>query len=311
MQKKHVAVLMGGWSSEREVSLSSGVKVVKALKELGYWVTPIDVTRSLPDLVQLLTDVKPNIVFNALHGVGGEDGVIQGVLEMMQIPYTHSGVTASAIAMNKVLSRQIFIQHEIPVPADKVISFDDLKAAHPMDFPYVIKPIGEGSSRGVSIIYTETDYQNALNNWTFGDQVLVEKYIPGREIQVSIINGKAVGAIELRVKDGYYDYDAKYTPGRAQHLMPAPLDAGALGTVSRLSEKAYHALGCRSVCRADFRYDDTAPDPTFYLLEMNTQPGMTPTSLVPETVGYYGMSFNQLVQLLIDTACCDGDIVSA
>lgn len=305
MQKKHVAVLMGGWSSEREVSLSSGAGVIKALEELGHSVTPIDVKGSLPDLVAHLVSAKLDVIFNALHGVGGEDGVIQGVLEMMRIPYTHSGVAASAIAMNKVLSRQIFKNHGIPVPLDKVITFDDLKANHPMAFPYVVKPIGEGSSRGVSIIYNEDDYKNALDTWTFGDQVLVEKYIPGREIQVSIINGKAMGAIELRVKDGYYDYEAKYTPGRAEHLMPAPLTPDALQEVSRLSEKAYHALGCRSVCRADFRYDERADDPTFYLLEMNTQPGMTPTSLVPETVGYYGMSFNQLVQDLIDNARCD------
>ena len=305
MHKKHVAVLMGGWSSEREVSLSSGNEVAKALKELGYTVTPIDVVGSLPELVSHLTDAKPDVIFNALHGVGGENGVIQGVLEMMKIPYTHSGVTASALAMNKVLSRKVFMSHGIPVPIDKVISFADLKANHPMSFPYVVKPIGEGSSRGVSIIYNEDDYQEMVVNWAFGEQVLVEKYIPGREIHVSIINGKAIGALEIKVQDGYYDYEAKYTLGRAEHLMPAPLEPDALQEVLELSQKAYHALGCRSACRADFRYDDTIKNPTFYLLEINTQPGMTPTSLVPETVGYYGMSFNQLVQLLIDNARCD------
>ncbi len=305
MQKKHVAVLMGGWSSEREVSLSSGAGVIKALEELGHSVTPIDVKGSLPDLVAHLVSAKLDVIFNALHGVGGEDGVIQGVLEMMKIPYTHSGVAASAIAMNKVLSRQIFKNHGIPVPLDKVITFDDLKANHPMAFPYVVKPIGEGSSRGVSIIYNEDDYKKTLDQWTFGDQILVEKYIPGREIHVSILNGKAIGAVEIKVENGYYDYEAKYTPGRAEHLMPAPLTPDALQEVLKLSEKSYHALDCRSACRADFRYDDTIENPTFYLLEVNTQPGMTPTSLVPETVGYYGMSFNQLVQDLIDNARCD------
>ena len=306
MKKDHVAVLMGGWSSEREVSLSSGQGVVQALKELGYNVTPIDVTLDLPSLVaQLSPPQRPDVEFKALHGVGGEDGVIQGVLEMLQIPYTHSGVTASALAMNKILSRQIFERHSIPVPPWVIVPFEQLQRHHPMDYPYVIKPIGEGSSRGVTLVFNQTDYEKAIHEWQFGEHVLIEQYIPGREIHVAIVNDKAVGAIEIRPVSGFYDYTAKYTLGQADHIMPAPLSQTAHQQALEIAERAHQLLGCKGVSRADFRYHDLADDPVFYLLEMNTQPGMTPLSLVPEITTYYGLSYNNLVQQLIETASCD------
>jgi D-alanine-D-alanine ligase len=301
MKNKKVAVLIGGWPSEREVSLSTAREVIKSLEELGYSVTPIDVNGNLSQFVKQIDDAKPDIIYNALHGIGGEDGIIQGALEMLQIPYTHSGVAASVLAMNKILSRQIFSHQGIPVPLWKVISFEELEKSNPMDFPYVIKPVGEGSSRGINLVFEEKDRQRAIEQWNNGDQVLIEGYIKGREIHVSIIDGKAIGAIEIEVSSGYYDYEAKYTNGRAKHIMPAPLARETYERVLELSERAYHSLGCRSVCRADFLYDGAE----FYLLELNTQPGMTPFSLVPETVAYYGMTFNDLVQKLVDNACCD------
>ncbi len=305
MNKKHVAVLMGGWSSEREVSLSSGQGVVQALMDLGYDVKPIDVKEDLPLLIQQLTQPqRPDVVFNALHGVGGEDGVIQGVLEMLRIPYTHSGVTASALAMNKILSRQLFECHSIPVPVWQVIPLAQLKKHHPMDFPYVIKPISEGSSRGVSLIFSQKDYEQALHEWNFGNHVLIEQYIPGREIHIAVVDDKAVGAIEIKPLSGFYDYRAKYTPGHADHLMPAPLTPEEHQKVLEMAEKAHKLLGCRGISRADFRYDDISSCPTFYLLEVNTQPGMTPLSLVPEITSYYGLSYNQLVEKLVESASC-------
>lgn len=291
---------MGGWPSEREVSLSTAEGVIKSLKELGYLVAPIDITGNLAEFIKQIEEAKPDVIYNALHGIGGEDGIIQGALEMLQIPYTHSGVAASVLAMNKILSRQIFSHHGIPVPLWKVISFEDLKKSNPMDFPYVTKPVGEGSSRGISMIFNESDRQLAIEQWTGGKEVLIEGYIKGQEIQVSIIDGKAIGSIEIEVSSGYYDYEAKYTEGRAKHTVPAPLSKEAHERVLDLTEKAYHSLGCRSVCRADFRYDGIE----FYLLEINTQPGMTPLSLVPETVAYYGMTYNDLVQKIVESACC-------
>lgn len=218
---------MGGWSAEREISLSSGESVIHALQALGHHVTPIDVTRDMTQLAQALAP-RPDLVFNALHGVGGEDGVVQGMLEVMAIPYTHSGVAASAVAMNKVLSRKIFEREGLPVPTWKVVSKAEIKAAHPFPMPYVVKPINEGSSKGVFIIRTPEDFDKFQQNWAFGDKILVEKYIPGREIQVGVMGDRAIGAIEIRPLEEFYDYTAKYTPGKAQHLMPAPLSPGLI-----------------------------------------------------------------------------------
>ncbi len=302
MTKKRVAVLMGGWSAERDVSLDSGRLVGVALEELGHHVVPIDVTRDLSQLTAALMP-KPDIVFNALHGVGGEDGAVQGVLEVMGIPYTHSGVDASAIAMNKVLSRRVFEQEGIGVPPWKVVLREDLNIAHPMSMPYVIKPVNEGSSKGVYIIRSEEDFKTFQKEWAFGDVILIEKYINGREIQVGVMGDRAIGAIEIRPREAFYDYTAKYTPGRAEHLMPAPLSPTAYQEVMDLGLKAHKVLGCRSVSRSDFMYDEVQDQ--FYLLELNTQPGMSPLSLLPEIAAHGGITFNQLISWMLDQAQCD------
>lgn len=302
MTKKRVAVLMGGWSAEREVSLDSGRLVSVALQELGHEVIPIDVNRDLNQLTAALT-LKPDVVFNALHGVGGEDGVVQGLLEILGIPYTHSGVDSSAIAMNKVLSRRVFEQEGIGVPPWKVISRQDLDMAHPMPMPYVIKPINEGSSKGVYIIRSEEDFKIFQREWAFGNVLLIEKYIAGREIQVGVMGDRAMGAIEIRPREAFYDYTAKYTPGRAEHLMPAPLAPIAYEKVMDLALRAHRVLGCRSVSRSDFMYDEA--EDQFYLLELNTQPGLSPLSLLPEIVAHEGISFNQLISWMLDQAQCD------
>lgn len=302
MTKRRVAVLMGGWSAERDVSLDSGRLVSVALQELGHQVIPIDVTRDLNQLTAALTP-KPDVVFNALHGVGGEDGAVQGFLEVMGVPYTHSGVDASAIAMNKVLSRRVFEQEGIAVPPWKVVLREDLDSAHPMPMPYVIKPINEGSSKGVYIIRSEEDFKTFQREWTFGNVILIEKYIDGREIQVGVMGDKAIGAIEIRPREAFYDYTAKYTPGRAEHLMPAPLSANAYKKVMDLGLKAHKVLGCRSVSRSDFMYDEEKDQ--FYLLELNTQPGMSPLSLLPEIAAHQGITFNQLISWMLDQAQCD------
>ena len=295
---------MGGWSSERDVSLSSGAGVVKALSELGYCVEAVDVQRDLPKLLEELERIKPDIIFNSLHGVGGEDGVIQGVLEMLKIPYTHCGVTSSAIAMNKMLSRKIFQHAGIPTPVWKLISLDELKVGHPMEIPYVIKPLGEGSSRGVTLVFNDEDYQKSIKEWNFGSDVLIEKFIPGREIHVAVIDDKAIGAIEIKPLQGFYDYAAKYTPGKADHIMPAPLSPDAYQEVLNLAEKAHKALGCHGVTRSDFIYDEAEKNPKFYILELNTQPGMTPLSLVPEIAAHVGISFKDLLERKIKAARC-------
>lgn len=302
MTKKRVAVLMGGWSAEREVSVSSGKSVVAALRELGHEVIPVDVTRNMDQLAKDLTP-RPDVIFNALHGVGGEDGVIQGLLEVMAIPYTHSGVTTSSLAMNKVLSRKIFEHEGILTPPWKVVRVRDLKEEHPLPLPYVIKPLNEGSSRGVFIIRSNADLEKFHQEWTFGEKALVEQYIAGREIQVGVMGDQAMGAIEICPVDGFYDYEAKYTEGRAKHLMPAPLAPEVYQTVLDLGLKAHRALGCRGATRTDFMYDEEQNQ--FYLLEVNTQPGMTPLSLLPEIVAHQGITFNQLISWMLDQAQCD------
>jgi D-alanine-D-alanine ligase len=302
MTKKSIAVLMGGWSAEREVSLSSGKAVITALQALGHHVTPVDVNRDMTQLEKALTP-RPDIVFNALHGVGGEDGIVQGMLEVMAVPYTHSGVTASAVAMNKVLSRKIFEREGIPVPTWKVVSRTDIQAAHPFPMPYVVKPVNEGSSRGVAIIRSQEDFDQFLHGWTFGNKILVEKYILGREIQVGVMGDRAIGAIEIRPHEEFYDYTAKYTPGKAQHLMPAPLSPISYQAVLDLALRAHRLLGCRGVTRTDFMYDEVQDQ--FYLLELNTQPGMTPLSLVQEIAAHQGITFNQLISWMVDQAQCD------
>lgn len=306
MKPKRVVVLMGGWSEEREVSLSSAQGIIKALHELGHEVIPVDVTRDIPAIIRVL-ETKPDVAFNILHGTGGEDGVIQGVLEAMHIPYTFSGVRASALAMDKVLSRKIFEWEGLPTPPWKLINLDELRHSHPFPFPYVLKPIAEGSSKGVYIIHSDTDMPEIATISQWGHNLLAEDYIPGREIQVAVIGDKAIGAIEICPKEGFYDYVAKYTDGKAVHLMPAPLKPEAYERVLSYALKAHQALNCRGVTRSDFRYDENKDE--FYLLEVNTQPGMTPLSLVPEIAAHSGIDFKDLIQWMVDHAQCDQPVV--
>lgn len=295
---KRVAVLLGGMSAEREVSLSSGGAVAKACEALGYDTVRIDVGQ---DVAEKLRAAKPDVVFNALHGRWGEDGCIQGLLELMHIPYTHSGVLASALAMDKPMARNVFIANGIACAEGRVCHRDELIGnREPMARPYVIKPSNEGSSVGVHIIFEEDNHFFTGDNWPFGDKVLVEKYIPGREIQVAVLDGKALGAIEIKAAGKFYDYEAKYTDGKAQHLMPAPLSVKEEAEVLALAEKAHTVLGCRGLTRSDFRYN--VDEGKFYILEVNTQPGMTPLSLAPEIAAYKGISFNELVKRLIQGA---------
>lgn len=293
----HVAVLLGGWSAEREVSLSSGKAVCNALNKLGYKVTPID---AQPDLADTLRAAKPDVVFNALHGRWGEDGCVQGVLEILKIPYTHSGVLASALAMDKPMAKNVFAAVGIPCAEGRVCTREDMLRGEPMARPYVVKPSNEGSSVGVQLVFENDNTYFTADNWPHGNEVLVEKYIPGREIQVAVLDGEALGAIEIRPIGKFYDYEAKYTDGKAQHLMPAPLEKAEEQEVLALAERAHKALGCRGLTRSDFRFH--VEEKRFYILEVNTQPGMTPLSLAPEIAAYRGISFEGLVDRLIKGA---------
>jgi D-alanine-D-alanine ligase len=315
---KHIAVLRGGWSAEREVSLNSGAACAKALRELGYKVTEIDVQ---PDIAEQLAKLKPDIAFNALHGTFGEDGGMQGVLEMLKIPYTHSGVLASALAMDKPMAKAAFAAAGLRCPQGKVMTRAQIMTGkEPMARPYVAKPAAEGSSVGVHIVMQGDS--RPLGQIVAGDSCLVprketlhepratshepryliEEYIPGREITVAVLGDKPLGVTEIRPKSGFYDYTNKYTDGKTEHLCPAPLPKNAYDEAMELALRAHRALGCRGLSRADFRYDDTGPEGVFYLLEVNTQPGMTALSLSPEIAAHAGIDFNELVRLLVDDA---------
>ena len=298
---KHIAVLMGGLSAEREVSLTSGGAVALALVGLGYEVTQVDVGR---DVAQVLAELKPDLAFNALHGTYGEDGCIQGVLETLNIPYTHSGVLASSLAMHKPMARHIFASVGLRCADGQVLTTQLLQQnGSPFGYPLVVKPIADGSSVGVAIIQNAEQLVNLAN--AADEALLVERYIAGREIQVAVLDDEPLGAIEIRTGDGFYDYDAKYTDGGAEHIMPAPLSEADYDEVMGLALKAHQALGCSGLTRTDFRYDDTSlGEPLFYILEVNTQPGMTPLSLAPEIAAHKGMSFATLVQKLVDGAKC-------
>ncbi|HVA14085.1 MAG TPA: D-alanine--D-alanine ligase [Stellaceae bacterium] len=302
-----VAVLMGGWSTEREVSLVSGRECAAALDKLGYDVIRIDVTQDLGALVAALTP-KPDVVFNALHGRGGEDGTIQGILETLHVPYTHSGVVASAIAMHKPLAKCIFAAAGLPLAESKVVSRAALLESDPLARPFVVKPMNEGSSVGVHIVREgDNAWRIEIARWPHGNEVMVERYIPGREITVAVMGNRALGALEIRpIAAAMYDYQAKYAPGGSEHIMPAPVHPAAYQAALDIGCKAHRALGCRGVSRADLRYDDTAGEPGhLVLLEINTQPGMTPTSLVPDIARYHGIGFAQLVQWMVENAACD------
>ncbi|WP_417513947.1 D-alanine--D-alanine ligase [Minwuia sp.] len=297
-----VAVIMGGWSAEREVSLVTGEACARALENCGYAVERVDVDRSL---AQRLADVAPDVVFNALHGRFGEDGTVQGLLEIMGIPYTHSGVLASSLAMNKPEAKVLFRDVGIPVPDGEVMTRKALAARTDFQPPIVIKPFNEGSSVGVEIIL-EDDNIRPLDSGNADEKVLVERYIPGREIQVAVLGDRALGAIEIVSPGRFYDYEAKYAPGGSRHVMPAPMPGTDYDLALEYARKAHQVLGCRGLTRADLRYDDTGEGPaSLYLLEINTQPGMTPTSLAPEIAAHQGISFEDLCRELVEDASCD------
>ena len=304
---KRVAVLCGGISAEREVSLVSGAAVAKALAQAGYATTTFDVTRDVGALLTGLTP-KPDVVFNALHGRYGEDGCVQGLIELLGIPYTHSGVLASALAMDKPTAKRLFRDAGIPCAEHVVASRSHVLAGDVMARPYVIKPLNEGSSVGVRIVFEDTnDLGLDADRWPFGDTVMVEKYVPGREITVAVMGERALGVTEIRPRNGFYDYGAKYTEGRADHLVPAPLPPVIYEQALDYARRAHQALGCRGVSRADLRYDDTLDEPgRVIILEVNTQPGMTPLSLVPEIASHARISFVELVSWMVENARCDG-----
>lgn len=299
---KHVAVLMGGWSSERDVSLSTGRECSKALKAAGFRVSEIDVNR---DIAKVLTDVRPDVCFNALHGRFGEDGRIQGLLDILGIPYTHSGVMASAIAMNKVRTKEVCSAIGIPLAEHKLAPRKAAFAGKAMERPYVIKPIAEGSSIGVRIV-KEGDNGPPDEDWSYGETVMVERYVAGRELTVAVMGGRPLTVTEIRPRTGFYDYTNKYTDGKADHLLPAPVPKPIFDQAMQVALLAHQTLGCRGVSRSDFRYDDTKGEPgRLIFLEINTQPGMTPLSLVPEQAAFLGISFTDLVSWMVEEARCD------
>ena len=304
---KHVAVLLGGWSAEREVSLRSGAACARALEGQGYRVTTIDVDRTVGDV---LAKLRPDVVFNALHGRVGEDGTIQGILEVLQIPYSHSGVLASALAMQKDRAKVVMADAGVPVPTGLTVSRFDAAKAHVLPPPYVLKPINEGSSVGVIIVQKDRSHppQELLrDDWSHGDVILAEKFIAGRELTCAVMGDKALGVIDILASHAsFYDYDAKYAQGGSVHVLPANLKENVYQNVQELALKAHRALGCRGVSRTDFRYDDT-PGGTgaLVVLEVNTQPGMTETSLVPDLAAHAGLGFGGLVEWMVHDASCD------
>ncbi|MEQ8347605.1 MAG: D-alanine--D-alanine ligase [Sneathiellaceae bacterium] len=301
---KHVAVLMGGWSAEREVSLVTGAAVVEACRRLGFRTSAVDVGRQVADVLHKL---RADTAFNALHGRFGEDGTIQGLLEIMGLPYTHSGVRASANAMDKPTAKQIFAAHGLPVAEHLIRSRDEVRDDPGMAAPYVIKPLNEGSSVGVRIVMPEDNFHPGDDlQWVYGDTVMIERFVPGREIQVAVMGDTALGAVEIRPKGRFYDYLAKYTEGQAEHLMPAPLPPEEYAQALEIGLQAHKVLGCRGVSRSDLRYDESRPaGQRLIILETNTQPGMTPLSLVPEIAGHEGWTFDDLVRWMIEDAGLD------
>jgi D-alanine-D-alanine ligase len=300
---KHVAVLMGGWSAEREISLRSGKACAEALSRLGYRVTRIDVGR---DIAAVLGTVKPDVALNVLHGRPGEDGTLQGILEILAIPYTHSGVMASAAAMQKEVAKILFRAAAVPVPEGLVAPRFEVAKGHLLPPPYVIKPLAEGSSVGVFIVSAEQAHPpQELNrhDWQYGDRLMVEKYIPGKELTCAVVGDRALGVIEIVPTTKFYDYEAKYAPGGSKHLLPAEISSFVYQEVRKLALAAHDALGCRGVSRADFRYDDRVDGlGGLVCLEVNTQPGMTQTSLVPELAAHAGITFDELVRWMIEDA---------
>lgn len=302
---RRITVLMGGRSAEREVSLSSGRGVVQALCEEGFDASPLDPGDN-PG--QQLFEAKPDAVFNALHGRYGEDGTVQGLLELMRIPYTHSGVLASALAMHKERAKDIYRAAGLPVVKSFIVDRRAAAQAHLMEPPYVVKPVNEGSSVGIFIIRKGDNRPPAelgSDSWSLSNEMMVEEYVPGRELTVAVMGDRPLGVTEITTELAFYDYEAKYTPGGSKHILPAQIPFKTAEEAMALAVAAHKALGCRGITRTDFRYDDLGPKPRLILLETNTQPGMTPTSLVPEQAASVGMTYAQLCRWIVEDASCD------
>jgi D-alanine-D-alanine ligase len=304
MNKLHVAVLMGGWSSEREVSLSSGAGIADALESLGHSVTRLDMDR---DIALRLAEAKPDVVFNALHGTPGEDGTVQGMMDLMGIRYTHSGLATSVIAIDKELTKLLLVPHGVRMPQGKIVDSETLFAGDPMPRPYVLKPVNEGSSVGVAIVTESGNYGSPISRdcegpWLHYQRLLAEPFIKGRELTVAVLGDEALAVTELRPKSGFYDYDAKYTDGMTEHVCPADVPGPVARAMMDMALRAHRLLGCKGTSRADFRWDDEQGEEGVYLLEVNTQPGMTPLSLVPEQAKYRGLSYADLVGRIVELA---------
>jgi D-alanine-D-alanine ligase len=304
----HVAVLMGGWSAEREVSLMSGAGIADALESVGHQVTRIDMDR---DVAAKISAAKPDVVFNALHGTPGEDGTVQGMLDLMGVRYTHSGLVTSVIAIDKQLTKQALVPHGIPMPGGRMVQTEDLHREDPLPRPYVLKPVNEGSSVGVAIVTKEGNYGNpiapdARGPWQEFDELLAEPFIRGRELTTAVLAGEALGVTELKPKSGFYDYDAKYTDGLTEHVCPAEIPDEIADACKRIALEAHKLLGCKGTSRSDFRWDDNLGVEGLFLLEVNTQPGMTPLSLVPEQARHLGISYPELCQRIVDEAMGGG-----
>ena len=308
----HVAVLMGGWSNERPVSLMSGNGVADALEQLGYQVSRVDMDRNV---AQVLAGLRPDIVFNALHGVPGEDGSVQGMLDLMGIPYTHSGMVTSVIAIDKELTKQCLVPAGIPMPKGTMVDSESLYAADPLPRPYVLKPLNEGSSVGVAIVTEGSNYGNpiardAKGPWQEFDRLLAEPFVKGRELTVAVLGDTALCVTELKPKSGFYDFDAKYTDGLTEHICPAEIPADIAQYMLDTALRAHQLLGCKGASRTDFRWDDAAGMDGVFVLETNTQPGMTPLSLVPEQARHIGISYEQLVDIIVKEALMDKGAVA-
>jgi D-alanine-D-alanine ligase len=300
----HVAVLMGGWSSEREVSLVTGAGVADALESKGHRVTRIDLDR---DVASKLAEAKPDVVFNALHGTPGEDGSVQGLMDIMGLKYTHSGLATSVIAIDKELTKMVLVPHGIRMPAGEIVESAHLHERDPMARPYVLKPVNEGSSVGVAIVTRDGNYGDPIGRdvegpWQHFDRLLAEPFIKGRELTVAVLGEEALEVTELRPKSGFYDYDAKYTDGMTEHVCPADVPAEIRASAMAMALRAHQLLRCRGASRSDFRWDDEQGEDGLYLLEVNTQPGMTPLSLVPEQAKARGIDYAALVERIVAEA---------
>lgn len=304
----HVAVLMGGWANEREVSLMSGKGVADALESRGYRVTRIDMDRQV---AARIAEAAPDVVFNALHGVPGEDGTVQGMLDLMGIPYTHSGLATSVIAIDKQLTKQALTPHGIPMPGGRIVASEELYERDPLERPYVLKPVNEGSSVGVAIVTDQSNVGNPISRdaagpWQQFSHLLAEPFIKGRELTAAVIDGadgpRALGVTELIIEDGFYDFEHKYTEGRTRHVCPAEIPAEIARLCEEYAVRAHQVLGCRGTSRTDFRWDDEAGEDGLFVLETNTQPGMTPLSLVPEQAKHAGIDYAELVEMIVREA---------